>query len=85
MAAILNIPPSTVQSWKYAGVIPARRQAEVLDAARREGVVLTHADFFEATNVYVTEGRETARRLRDLADDIEQGNVHPIPVVGKIS
>ena len=47
MAGRLGVPPSTVQSWKDAGVIPARRQGEVLDAARREGIDLTHADFFE--------------------------------------
>lgn len=46
MAGLLGIPPSTVQSWKEAGVIPARRQGEVLDAARCEGIDLGPADFF---------------------------------------
>ena len=50
MAGLLGVPPSTVQSWKDAGVIPARRQGEVLDAARREDINLTHADFFEPSD-----------------------------------
>ncbi len=50
MAGLLGVPPSTVQSWKDAGVIPARRQGEVLDAARREGIDLGHADFFEPSD-----------------------------------
>lgn len=37
---------TTVQGWKDRGYIPAPRQQEVLDAAQRHGVDLTHADFF---------------------------------------
>jgi DNA-binding transcriptional regulator YdaS (Cro superfamily) len=47
MADIINVPPSTVQSWKDAGVIPARRHQAVLDAARENEVAITPADFFE--------------------------------------
>lgn len=38
--------PSTVQGWKARGVIPARQQAQVLEAAKRHGVPLQPADFF---------------------------------------
>lgn len=47
MARILDIPPSTVQGWKERGVIPARRQVEVIEAARREGIAVSPADFFD--------------------------------------
>ena len=36
-----------VQGWNDRGFIPARRQQEVLDAARRLGIDLTPADFFD--------------------------------------
>ena len=39
--------PSVVQGWNDRGFIPARRQQEVLDAARRLGIDLTPADFFD--------------------------------------
>ena len=39
--------PTTVQGWKERGFIPARQQREVLEAARREGIDLDPADFFE--------------------------------------
>jgi hypothetical protein len=40
-AAITGVPPSTVQSWKTAGFIPARRQAEIIAAAKLHGINLT--------------------------------------------
>lgn len=46
MAAAVGVPPSTVQSWKASGVIPARRQQQVLNAARAAGIPLEPADFF---------------------------------------
>lgn len=45
-AALLGIPPSTVQSWKDAGLIPAKHQQAVLAAARAGGIDLAPADFF---------------------------------------
>ncbi len=83
MAARLGIPPSTVQSWKYAGVIPAQRQAEVLETARRVGIPLNHIDFFES-GAGLPVGREAARQLRALADDLEKGDTSPVPVAGKV-
>lgn len=47
MAATLGLAPSTVQGWKRRGYIPARRQGQVLAAARRLAVPLAPADFFD--------------------------------------
>lgn len=44
--ALGGIPVSTVQGWKERGIIPAGRQADVLNAARSNGVALEPADFF---------------------------------------
>ena len=38
--------PTTVQGWVVRGYIPARRQQEVLVAARTAGVALSPVDFF---------------------------------------
>jgi DNA-binding transcriptional regulator YdaS (Cro superfamily) len=43
-AAILNSSPSTVQSWKKAGHIPAPKQAEVIEAAKRAGIEISAAE-----------------------------------------
>ena len=46
MAADTGYPPSTIQSWKSSGLIPASRQVGLLGHARRLGVDLEPADFF---------------------------------------
>ena len=38
--------PTTVQGWKQRGVIPARRQADVLAAAKAQNLTLSAEDFF---------------------------------------
>ena len=43
-ASLLGLPPSTVQSWKKAGFIPARRQAALMQAACAIGIELSPAD-----------------------------------------
>lgn len=48
MAAALGRPPSTVQSWKKAGVIPARRHQHVLGAAEALSLRVAPEDFFDA-------------------------------------
>ena len=45
-AEALAVPPSTVQSWKRTGVIPARRQQDVLSAAKARKLDIQPADFF---------------------------------------
>ena len=38
--------PSTVQGWRDRGIIPARRQAELLGLAKTTGIDLSPNDFF---------------------------------------
>ena len=47
LARLLGVPTSTVQSWKQAGRIPAKRQPAILAAGRAADVNVTPADFFE--------------------------------------
>ncbi len=46
MAREIGVPFTTVQSWKGSGFIPARRQAEIMEHARRLKIKLRPADFF---------------------------------------
>jgi hypothetical protein len=41
--------PSTVQGWKERGLIPAKRQKQVIDAARDRGIGVTANDFIEGS------------------------------------
>jgi hypothetical protein len=45
MARKIGRTPSTVQSWKDRGFIPARLHADILAVAQQSGVDLTPADF----------------------------------------
>ncbi len=47
LARAIDRPPSTVQSWKDSGYIPAQHQGAVLEAAKRAAIGLAPADFFE--------------------------------------
>ena len=51
---------TTVQGWKERGYVPARQQAEVLEAAKREGIDLDPADFFESSDGDPAETGEAA-------------------------
>lgn len=44
MAELLGEPPSTVQSWKNAGRIPAQKQPLVLEKAAEVGVDVSAED-----------------------------------------
>lgn len=44
MADIIGEPPSTVQSWKTAGRIPAQKQPLVLAKAHEAGINVTAHD-----------------------------------------
>ena len=43
-AELLGEPPSTVQSWKSSGRIPAHKQPHVLDRAEAAGIEITAED-----------------------------------------
>lgn len=44
MARLLGASPSTVQSWKASGRIPAGKQPLVLETAERAGIEITAED-----------------------------------------
>lgn len=48
MASALCLPPSTVQSWKDSGLIPAKHQQAVLEKAHELALSVSPADFFDA-------------------------------------
>ena len=49
LASALGIGQSTIAAWKRRGFIPVRQQSAVLTAARRLGIDLKPADFFDDT------------------------------------
>jgi hypothetical protein len=60
MAVALGLPPSTVQSWKAAGLIPAKHQQFVLNRAREIGINLDPSDFFEGASTNESRGSAAA-------------------------
>ena len=68
MARILSrvsggrVPPTTIQGWSQRGIVPAHRQADILAAARAEGIPLTPSDFFEADPLSSDETHERSQR-----------------------
>lgn len=46
LASAMGIPPTTVQSWKDTGLIPAKHQQPILHKARELGFDITPDDFF---------------------------------------
>jgi crotonyl-CoA carboxylase/reductase len=65
VAELLGIWQTAVSGWVRRGAIPARRQAELLAAAREHGIALTPDDFFgledEETRADGTTGRAAPR------------------------
>ena len=51
--------PTTVQGWKQRGLIPARRQQQVLDIAQALGISLTPGDFFDPPTPQRVRGSDT--------------------------
>ena len=47
MANTLGLPPSTIQSWKDTGLIPAKHQQTVLEQGRSLENPVVPEDFFE--------------------------------------
>ena len=46
---ITGFPSSTIQTWKKSGVIPARRQAVVIEKARAAGIEIGPSDVIPAS------------------------------------
>lgn len=47
VAKAVGVTQPTVSYWKETGFIPARRQEQLLQAARDKQIDLTEADFFQ--------------------------------------
>ena len=73
VAELLGIWQTAVSGWVRRGAIPARRQAEMLEVARRVGVDLHPRDFFayvdEETGIHtISPGRFSARPEESTMD-----------------
>lgn len=44
MAQLIDRPPSTVQSWKTAGRVPAAEQPRLIEIASQHGIAVTAED-----------------------------------------
>ena len=64
VAELLGIWQTAVSGWVRRGAIPAKRQAQLLSIAQREGIALSPADFFA-----VRSGDGAARAARDAVPD----------------
>ncbi len=45
LAQLLDIPPTTVRSWRTSGYIPAKHQLAVIKAGLRAGIVVKPEEF----------------------------------------
>jgi len=66
VAELLGIWQTAVSGWIRRGAIPARRQAELLAVARREGIDLRPEDFFEDALAVTGTGPDAPARSRPL-------------------
>ena len=68
--------PTTVQGWKQRGFIPARRQGEVMDAARAQGIDLSPAEFLAAAEVAAEAPAQPATAVsvapRDIIAELDE-------------
>ncbi|MFX4223571.1 MAG: carph-isopro domain-containing protein [Thalassobaculum sp.] len=65
MAEHTGLPPSTIQSWKSSGLIPAHKQSEVLRLAVKLGIDVSPADFFDLPAGYGGDS-PVCRSARDV-------------------
>jgi hypothetical protein len=61
-AKALGLPPTTVQTWKETGRIPAHRQQLVLDTATGLKIDIRPEDFFEAPSGSVASHHSALHR-----------------------
>ena len=50
MSKIINVPISTIQSWKIKGKIPTWRHKIILEACKRKKIDFQPNDFYEVQN-----------------------------------
>ncbi len=58
MARALNIPPTTVQSWKNKNNIPNWRFPNIIITARKNNIDISEFDFLTANDFYGIEEKE---------------------------
>ncbi|SNB75732.1 crotonyl-CoA carboxylase/reductase [Arboricoccus pini] len=77
LAEQLGIWQTAVSGWVRRGAIPTRRQAAILTLARREGIALTPADFFDNAIEDAATGTD-GRAILHLAAPRPDTNVIPL-------
>jgi crotonyl-CoA carboxylase/reductase len=91
VAELLGIWQTAVSGWVRRGEIPAKRQAQLLGIARREGIALSPADFFavptgergHAGGVDAPSGHANGAQIIPLAGANPQPARELVPAAGK--
>jgi crotonyl-CoA carboxylase/reductase len=91
VAELLGIWQTAVSGWVRRGEIPAKRQAQLLGIAQREGIALSPADFFAVptgegkvvNSVEATPGRPNGAQIITLNRPSPQPALAPVGPTGK--
>ena len=91
VAELLGIWQTAVSGWVRRGEIPAKRQAQLLGIAQREGIALSPADFFAvptgerkvAGSVEATPARTNGAQIITLNRASPQPALEPVRPAGK--
>src|SRR5512145_3039853 len=89
VAELLGIWQTAVSGWVRRGAIPARRQAQLLSIAQREGIALSPADFFglpsgdDAEVDGALPARSNGAQIIPLNGPVRQPEVAQPPAAGK--
>src|ERR671918_2328595 len=85
VAELLGIWQTAVSGWVRRGAIPARRQAQLLSIAQREGIALSPADFFRVPtgDGEAKPGRTNGAQIIPLNGAAPQPALEPVPAAGK--
>src|ERR687898_2942426 len=91
VAELLGIWQTAVSGWLRRGAIPAKRQAQLLSIAQREGIALSPADFFAVPtgerevdgSMEAKPGRSNGAQIIPLNGPAPQPALDPLPAAGK--
>jgi crotonyl-CoA carboxylase/reductase len=91
VAELLGIWQTAVSGWVRRGEIPAKRQAQLLGIAQREGIALSPADFFAvptgegkvAGSIAATPGRSNGAQIIALNGGTARPLREPLRAAGK--
>ena len=70
LARLLDLPSTTVQGWFERGVIPARRQTDLLTAAGRAEIALAPEDFFTRSTTPIHEPRVERAQPQHIGSEV---------------